>query len=343
MIDFFHLGDFKTGTTWMQKHAFSANPEMIYLGDPFDLKLRRLFHLLIDSRDIDFSPKSLRKMFENELCGLDKDDKFVVCSREVLSATNYITGENARRNAERIKAVFPDAKISFIIRDQFSMIVSIYSQYIKMGGTLNIKDFIYDSFESRGLIERLQYDKTLKMYISVFGEENVHFDIYDEFCKSPKEFLRRMFVFIGCKQLELSNVKIESRLNKSLTSTGANVGRFFNHFVRSHHHNTTSLIFPIDKLIYMLLSQHMKKKIADYTEITLVPSYGKEDVRNRILYGINRAILARINYLSEIFSFGKKIAVPDNFRYNLSKHFKRSNEILLSKYNLPINKYNWIL
>ncbi|MDC3244814.1 hypothetical protein OAU16_01050 [Gammaproteobacteria bacterium] len=101
IIDFVHVGDYKTGTSWLQRSIFPFHPEIQYLGDYFKKnELKEVLIELVVIRDLDFDSKKLRKKFNdnfilnnNKICGL---------SRESLSQSNYIDGENAERNAKRI-------------------------------------------------------------------------------------------------------------------------------------------------------------------------------------------------------------------------------------------------
>ena len=105
ILDFIHVGDYKTGTTWLQRSVLPFHPEIEYLGDVFKKKeLQDVLRELVDVRDLDFDAKKLRKKFTKNSNKGSK--KIYWISREALSQSNYITGENAKRNAVRLKEVF---------------------------------------------------------------------------------------------------------------------------------------------------------------------------------------------------------------------------------------------
>lgn len=347
MINFIHIGDYKTGTSWMQKYAFNLHPEIKYLGDPFNKKVdkefNQLMYELVDSRDVDFNADTFRAKIVKKLNKISSLDKITGMSREAFSASNYITGEHARRNAERIKAVFRDVKIIFIIREQFSMLASIYSQYIKMGGTLTITDFILDSFECRGILERLKYHKTLAMYLEIFGSDKVHFDLFERFRKNKRHFLKDIYAFIGCRDADFFPSEDKTIVNISLTTVGVAFARFCNHFIRSYHHNRAAKFIPVDKMIAKILPKEKKVEMIKNTEQTIIPSYGKLDAKYRLCFAVNSLLLGRIKGLSEKIPFGQKIKVPAEIKKNLEDQFKESNTILLQRYNLPVDQYRWTL
>ena len=115
LINFIHTGDYKTGTTWMQHHAFEEHPEITYLGGPFkDKEFEKLLFALVRSRDLDFDSKKIAQQFRKRILPLSTS-KITGISREGLSASDIITGENALRTALRIKEVFGVPKIIFVI------------------------------------------------------------------------------------------------------------------------------------------------------------------------------------------------------------------------------------
>ncbi|MFW5886402.1 MAG: sulfotransferase domain-containing protein [Bacteroidota bacterium] len=347
MINFIHVGDYKTGTTWLQKYAFDTHPEIDYLGDPFRYKVdgefNRYMYELGDTRDVDFQPEILKAKISEKLCHIYKPNKITGISREALSASNYLTGEHAKRNAERIKAIFGDVKIIFIIREQFSMLASLYSQYIKMGGTLCIADFVFDAYECRGLLERLKYHKTLDMYADIFGKNNVYFDLFERFRLNKNNFLKDIYSFIGCKNTAFLPPEGSKKVNSSLTEGGVLFARFCNHFIRSYHHNRAVNLIPFDKIITKFLPEEKKTMMIEYTEETILPSYGEMDAENRLLFALNSALLGKIRTVSEKITVGNKIKLPGEIEEKLKDRFKESNAVLLKKYNLPVDQHGWSL
>ena len=340
MIDFIHVGDFKTGTTWMQRFAFRGHPEIRFLGDYFENReYHHLLHELVDSRDLDFKADSLKDRFRRELMKEPSDDRKIGISREVLSQTNFITGENALRNALRIYAVFGPVKFIYVIREQFSMLLSIYSQYVKMGGTLNLRDFIFDPFQARGLLNRLQYHKNVAMYYDIFGRENVHVGIYEQFLTEPRMFLEGIYRFIGCgKSFFPDNDR--KRINNRLTAGGIFVQRVLNRFVRNPY-NPSGNIFPLDKLGGLFLSRRFKQRADLNTRWNVIPHYGPFDVGHRINFLINLALTRRIEKLSSKIQFGPDISLPEIAVAAMKTSIRKSNRRLLENYSIPVDRYGW--
>jgi hypothetical protein len=341
MIDFIHVGDFKTGTTWLQQYGFCNHPEIYFLGDYFENReYHRLFHELVDARDLDFDADCLRRRFSEEIAKEPIQGKKVGVSREVLSQTNFITGENARRNAERLRHVFGYTKIIYVIREQLSMLKSIYSQYVKMGGTLNFEDFVFDPIQSKGLINRLQYDKNVAMYQVVFGAENLHVGLFEEFVQERAIFLKKIYDFIGCKEIDYFPETVQKRLNPSLTTVGCFFQRFLNRFVRNPY-NPSGNVLPIDKIVLFFLPQYYKSKADINTSRNVTPSYGALDRKARLNFAFNMALTHKIEKISSKISLGGQLRLSDRTQDLLRNEFKRSNRILLEKFRLKVDKYSW--
>lgn len=341
MLDFIHVGDYKTGTTWLQKYGFRNHPEIHYLGDYFENReYHRLFHELIDARDLDFDANSLRRRFSVEMAKEPIQGKKVGVSREVLSQTSFITGENARRNAERLKAVFGYSKVIYVIREQFSMLNSIYNQYVKMGGTLKFEDFIFDPIQAKGLINRLQYDKNIAMYQDIFGAENIHVGLFEEFVQEKRVFLRRIYEFVGCEEIDHFPETGKEKVNPSLTTVACSIQRLLNRFVRNPY-NPSSNVLPIDKIITLFLPQHYKSKADINTSRNVIPSYGILDQKARLNFAVNMALTHRIENISSKISLGDPLRLSNKTQNLLRNEFKRSNHILLEKYKLKVDEYGW--
>jgi hypothetical protein len=341
LIDFIHVGDYKTGTTYLQKEIFPNHPEIQYLGDTFTNSIHEeIFRKIVDMRDLDFNSDILKSKYERSYT---KERKYTGVSREALSQSNFITGEHAKRNAERIKSIFGNVKIIYVIRDQISMLESIYSQYIKMGGTRSFNNWFLDPIECRGIIERLKYDKNIQMYYDIFGKDNVLVLLYDELKEDKQKFINKIFTFIGVK----TNIKLlkqkQKKVNSSLTTVGGLFLRIMNKCLRNQHHRHESTILHIDKIIYLLLSKRNKEKLGEKSKHYILPNYHMLDEKQRILYTINMILTNKARLLAEKISIGQKIKITDNVKKKIIPYFISSNNLLKEIYELSIDKYNWYI
>lgn len=341
MIDLIHIGDYKTGTTWLQNYIFQQHPELIYVDNPAIYpKIASLFHELVDTRDLDFNPISLREKFQFEIGMIDSQGKKLIVSREALSG-HFLSGEHSRRIAERLKAIFGKVKVLVVIREQLSMLTSSYSQYVKAGGTLTLHDFVFDPIVSKKMLSRLQYENQIQTYYEIFGMDQVMVKLYEELRYDNAKFLRDIFLFAGCKnthfQLEVTGVT-----NPSLTSIGLLAQRWLNRFTRTHF-NPGANIFPLDRLIAALLPYTKRQRLLKSIQIQLPGIAVTENSEVYLRYAINMGLNFRFSQWCEKIRIGKKIELPKSIINQLHPVFAPRNHILIDKYGLAVDKYGWML
>ncbi len=341
MIDLIHIGDYKTGTSWFQNKFFSSHPDLCYIDSGEHEEIVYLMHQLVDARDLDFDAESLQRKFVDVIRGANVENKKVIISREALSAA-YPTGDNAKRIAERLHAVFGKTKVLIVIREQFSMLKSIYSQYVKIGGTLSFKNFVYDPIVSPGLLEKLKYHKIIDEYVNIFGKENVFVGLFEDFKLDNELFARRIFQFIGCSDQAFFFPKELGKVNPSLTVLGLEVQRFMNHFLRNEF-NPRAPFIPFDRFVALFLSSERKTRLLNSTRNRLIYSVKGRDDAWVLRYAINFAITVYLSRFCERIQFGSKLKVPDQIVKDLKQEFVLSNKVLRDEYELPVCEYGWII
>jgi len=147
-----HLGLAKTGTTWFQQRLFP--------------QLDLLFHH-VSHYDIINKPIKGKTLFSFEgLSGTPyNNDRFVI--------------------ADRLKALFPDAQVLVMFREKESYLQSLYSQYLRGGGTGSFCWFKEYLSHVDGFLDWENYKKHL---IRLWDEKNCFFPLFEDFCHNPQVF-----------------------------------------------------------------------------------------------------------------------------------------------------------
>jgi hypothetical protein len=150
-----------------------------------------------------YDPQQVRREFKEAVA--PAGEAFVpVISHESLScvpeAGRYLDGPIV---AERLHAAFPEARILMVIREQRSMLLSIYRQYLSGGGgEWPIEVFLGTGREPPGFrailrLEYLEYHHMIGLYQRFFGRDRVLALTYEELRRDPRDFERRVHAFSG--------------------------------------------------------------------------------------------------------------------------------------------------
>ncbi len=196
-----HIGYTKTATSWLQRHLF-GNPATGFgwlktkgdiSGRPHkDSPVRQL--VLLSPFDVE--PPALREDFARLIGSVQARGLVPVISLERLSGSPFSGGDDSTLIAERLRHLFPGAKVLVVIREQESMIVSTYKQYVKVGGALSLARFValrrssnlhVPWFELR----YFEYDRLLRHYSELFGAERLLVLAYEEFVENPAAFVAK--------------------------------------------------------------------------------------------------------------------------------------------------------
>jgi Sulfotransferase family len=194
-----HIGYHKTGTNWLQEEVF-ADPGTGYrwLGKR---PLSHPVHRLVRDRPLEFDAAELRAEFEPLVRAADDAGLLPVVSFPRLSGHAFSGGYDSQELADRLAAVFPDARVLIVIREQRSMIVSAYKQYVPAGGVCTIEHFLAADPESRRVprfdFGHFAYDRLIRYYHSLFGRESVLVLPYEQLVRDGRGFVGTIGEFAG--------------------------------------------------------------------------------------------------------------------------------------------------
>jgi sulfotransferase family protein len=195
-----HIGYHKTGSNWLQ-HMLFEDPATGYawLGHQTkDHPVRRVIH----DRPLEFRVKQVRR--ELEALARDAQSRGLqpVVSLERLSGHPFSGGHDSRQIADRLHEVLPDGRVLIVIREQRSMILATYKQYVKAGGTGTVSQFL-EPATTRSLRARLfdyrhfEYDHLIGHYRSLFGADNVLVLPFEQLARDGRGFVERIAEFAG--------------------------------------------------------------------------------------------------------------------------------------------------
>jgi hypothetical protein len=182
-----HIGLEKTGTTTIQR-VFNSNRELLlskgiyypsYFGEENHVCLYnyakakdaidelRIYSGIKSADDVLQFRTDFKKLFINDL--KSKKPKYLVLSNEHLSSRLSGT-EGLERLKELLESISKDIQVVLYVRNIFDFLVSSYSTAVKCGETKKFIDYVPDKAD---LPFRYQLSSVLKLWFSVFGENNV--------------------------------------------------------------------------------------------------------------------------------------------------------------------------
>jgi len=238
-----HIGYHKTGSTWIQKHLFDC-PERGFFrlaamaksnnrsavspakrfSKNFIHKPNEKFYSLGE-----FFPEKMRELLAE--CKLMKSG-VPVLSQERLSGHPDTGGFDSEDICVRLSQVFDSPKIFIVIREQKSLISACYIDYLVMGGTKSLHDYMNPAcYRSPRFRKRFfMFHHLISMYQEVFGKENVLVLPYEMFRDEPAIYFQKLGSFSGVvipDSLPV-NYKVNVRVNTFLESKL----RYLNWFVK---------------------------------------------------------------------------------------------------------------
>jgi len=147
-----------------------------------------------------FDKSGIREKVRSVRENLPDDGKIPVISNERLSGNPHSSGFDAGMIADRIHSALPDTKVLIVIREQKSMILSLYFQYLKRGGSDRVIKYIsrkYDGMRPGFSLKHLEYTHLVSYYYHLFSRENVLVLPYELFRADPDEFVNQIGRFVS--------------------------------------------------------------------------------------------------------------------------------------------------
>jgi len=195
-----HIGYHKTGSRWL-RFLFFGNPQTGF-GWVDKTGPEHPVRRLVGARPLEFDADQSRLEFEPLVRRLVDEGLSPVVSFERFSGNPFSGGYDSKEIADRLVQVFPGARVLVIVREQRSMIVSTYKQYVREGGALPPSKFIRPP-TSRSMrvpwfdLRHFEYHRLLAYYRSLFGPESVLALTYEQFVADPRAFVAELASFAG--------------------------------------------------------------------------------------------------------------------------------------------------
>jgi len=195
---FLHAGFPKTGTTALQQHFFPRCPGTHYVGKPGANAVIRAITDLDDAAwtaQLDPTFRRVARLFGGP------EDR-VVLSEEEFSVGSLHGSVGPESIGRRLHLLFPRATVLFVVRNQLTLLCSLYGYAMAMPGTPHVGFNAWlESLRSvpstgRGL-HLFDYAALIGGYVGLFGRGRVEVLLYEDFVASPEAFLAGLARILG--------------------------------------------------------------------------------------------------------------------------------------------------
>ncbi len=284
-----HIGYPKTASTWF-----------------FDSYYKKIKNINL------LSPESYLSQIRasNFLVPICEENKILVLEHPELTGVKRFIWKNGEQRdiiANNLKKYFPDAKIVIFLRNQIDSLTSVYIYYVKKGGTITPSKIIDMMIEKKlefGL-DFLKYSELLETYYNLFGKNNVHVYLFEEFVTNRKTFIQKFTKLYG---FDVNEIDIDfNPVNDKLRLNLLKILRVTNKFTKKD--NPLKKYYFHIPFLYNILNE-------------------KQYILN------NWNIFGRKTITNDLFR-------QDQIDY-INNYYKESNRDLIEKYGISdIEKFNY--
>jgi len=181
-----HVGMHKTGTTFFQWNVFHY------------LNVNYLWHIFYRSwaKDLlDLSKKPEFEKIKEKFSERLRSDKINIITEENIYTYQFTKVDDRFELIDRVKKVFPEAKIIFGTRKKEENLVSWYVEYVAVGGVLDFQGFL----DKHMNLKKLDYEPYVKKLKELYGEKNVFIYSLEDLRNNQKQVVKEMCKFINVK------------------------------------------------------------------------------------------------------------------------------------------------
>ena len=192
-----HIGYQKTGSTFLQDHVFH-NRDFGFFSPGNDVRAQLMDNFVLVN-PYRFDHGQARSVFADLLREAATDSLIPVLSDENLvghPTSSFVQGPAI---AERLRAAFPDGRILVCIREQKSVVLSLYSEHLRHSHTHDLETFIGNGKMPPGSLPIMRrdfyrYDELIHELQQRFGRDSVLVLPFERL-KEPNTFVRRICEF----------------------------------------------------------------------------------------------------------------------------------------------------
>jgi hypothetical protein len=317
-LDFLQIGFQKCGSTFLEKNVYSANPLVSCLQAANNPLLEQLLlEELILADGFEYDEVFFRQAFFKIV-----EKLFGECTTNgiIYEPFTFVYERRFDRRViiDRLNSILPDIKMIMFIRNQPSWLLSHYSQYLKSGGLLVLRDFIECQLNNRNLdAHYIDWFPIVSYLYESFGRENVLICLYEDLAKSPERIAELIFSFIGVQNAQID----PSRVNPSLSQYGLSLRRLLNFLIR----------FDCGASSYSFRAGNIEGFPCTFTKM-----------RHKFIYRYYKPITNRLLYsLDNLCGIKKRVTLSELQMGRITEKYGKNNGKLAKLMELDLKAYGY--
>jgi hypothetical protein len=228
-----------------------------------------------------------------------------VISHELLVGHPVAGGCGSTEIAQRLKELWPNARILIVIREQRSMLLSLYSEYVKQNGPLTLEEYLNAPGADRQPVfdfRYLEFHRLIEYYRGLFGAGAVLTLPYERFAADPVGYCNTILEFAGCRPVA---TVAEKRVRASLGGATIIARSIANRLFSRDPNNCVApfsfmrlgrFIDRVDPYLPASLQRRCQSRLTRSIEKEVADRYIESNRRTGQLVGID---LARDGYVCE--------------------------------------------
>lgn len=194
-----HVGYPKTGSTWL-RHTLYENPARGFASPWERNDLHRVF---LKPHPLAFDRDQARRFLDAGIEQARSSGLVPVVANEMFTGNTHVGSWNSTVMADRLAAVVPEARVVLVIREQRSMILSSYSEFVKSGGQGSIDRYVTPPRGGVGVpafdFMQFEYDRLITYYERLFPGR-VLVLAFEQLRRDPTAFAARIASFAGAPE-----------------------------------------------------------------------------------------------------------------------------------------------
>lgn len=299
-----HIGYPKCMSSWLQKHFFHEKYGFSTVLNPMECQLS-----IINTPPFRYTPATAARLMADHTP--QNPELVPVITSEALSGNMYCGGYNSQQLAHRLHALAPDAHILIMIREQKSLIRSLYKSWVLWGMPHSINRILNPltpELAPQFNLEYICFDGIVEYYIHLFGSNQVLVMPYEALLETPFMALRKIHDFAGATKKTLAAIDtapVRARVNKGENLSYLYWLRLKNRFLYSSPFNYNGLFAADNDNLMNRLHNSKKQKFPkfasawlerSFSETVKKQTFGKFAPSNRKLAQITGIDLAGYGY-----------------------------------------------